>query len=416
MTLIKTSVLSFIATAIKMLSMLAINKAVAVFIGPTGLALIGQFQNFTQLGMTVAQGGINAGVTKYTAEYGRESDQLRVLFSTAFKISFLCSIAFGFTSILFSKLFSDYFLDTVEYSYVFVIFGISLPLFVLNQLLLSIVNGLKEVKVFIGANISQSVYGLIFTSILVIFFGLDGALIAMVTNQSVILLVVLWMLRKHAVIRWQLFKSEYSREEGGKLFRYSAMALTTAAMVPVSHLLVRNYIGDTLGWEQAGYWQAIWYISTIYLMVVTTALSIYYLPRLSEISDIAEIRSELFSGYKIILPVVSLMAVAIYFCKDLIVWLLFTEEFEPIKELFVWQLIGDVIKLAAWLLSYLMLAKAMVRYLVVTEILFSILFVVLSILFVQRYGLIGVTYAFALNYTIYFLVMARRIKSFFAVS
>lgn len=110
------------------------------------------------------------------------------------------------------------------------------------------------------------------------------------------------------------------------------------------------------------------------------------------------------------------MAVAIYFCKDLIVWLLFTEEFEPIKELFVWQLIGDVIKLAAWLLSYLMLAKAMVRYLVVTEILFSILFVVLSILFVQRYGLIGVTYAFALNYTIYFLVMARRIKSFFAVS
>ena len=76
MTLIKTSVLSFIATAIKMLSMLAINKAVAVFIGPTGLALIGQFQNFTQLGMTVAQGGINAGVTKYTAEYGRESDQL----------------------------------------------------------------------------------------------------------------------------------------------------------------------------------------------------------------------------------------------------------------------------------------------------------------------------------------------------
>ena len=416
MTLIKTSVLSFIATAIKMLSMLAINKAVAVFIGPTGLALIGQFQNFTQLGMTVAQGGINAGVTKYTAEYGRESDQLGILFSTAFKVSFFCSIAFGLISILFSKLFSEYFLDTTEYSYVFVIFGISLPLFVLNQLLLSIVNGLKEVNVFIGANISQSIYGLIFTSILVIFFGLDGALIAMVTNQSVILLVVLWMLRKHVVIRWQLFKSAYSREEGRKLFRYSAMALTTAAMVPASHLLVRNYIGDTLGWEQAGYWQAIWYISTIYLMVVTTALSIYYLPRLSELSDNAEIRSELFSGYKIILPVVSLMAVAIYFCKDLIVWLLFTEEFEPIKELFVWQLIGDVIKLAAWLLSYLMLAKAMVRYLVVTEILFSILFVVLSILFVQRYGLIGVTYAFALNYTIYFLVMARRIKAFFAVS
>jgi O-antigen/teichoic acid export membrane protein len=406
MNLVKTSILSFIATSIKMLSMLAINKSVAIFIGPSGLALIGQFQSFSQLSMTVAQGGINAGVTKYTAEYGRDSLQLPALFSTAARISLACSFVVGALSLVFSDLASNYFLSTTEYAYVFVIFGVSLPLFVLNQLLLSIVNGLKEVRTYINANVIQSLYGLIFTTLLVVFFGLHGALIAMVTNQSVVLLVVLWMLRKHIVIHWQAFTKPFVSAEGKKLFGYSVMALTSAASAPVSHLIVRNYLGETLGWDQAGYWQAIWYISTMYLMVVTMALSTYYLPRLSEITDNEGLREELINGYKFIVPVVAVMAGSIYYLKDFIVWFLFTEEFAPMRELFAWQLIGDVFKIAAWLLSYLVLAKAMIRTFVVTEIVFSGLFVGLSIFFVDMYGLVGVTYAFLINYVIYFLVMA----------
>jgi|GEM_PF-5157095 len=60
-----------------------------------------------------------------------------------------------------------------------------------------------------------------------------------------------------------------------------------------------------------------------------------------------------------------------------------------------------------------MLAKAMTRLYMVTEILFSALFVELSIVFVDAYGLVGVTYAFALNYSIYlvavFLLLKRHI-------
>ena len=45
MSLVKTSFLSLIATSVKVLSLLVINKVVAVTIGPSGIALIGQFQN-----------------------------------------------------------------------------------------------------------------------------------------------------------------------------------------------------------------------------------------------------------------------------------------------------------------------------------------------------------------------------------
>ena len=112
MTLIKTSILSFIATAVKFLAGLVINKAVAVYIGPSGLALVGQFQNFTQLVMTAAQGAINSGVPKYTAEYGKDSEKTPALFSTARKVSFLSSLVVGALIVVFSRYASLQFLKS----------------------------------------------------------------------------------------------------------------------------------------------------------------------------------------------------------------------------------------------------------------------------------------------------------------
>lgn len=412
MTLVKTSILSFIATAIKMLAGLVINKAVAVYIGPAGLALVGQFQNFSQLVMTAAQGAITSGVTKYAAEYGKDSERIPILFSTASKISLVSSVIVGAGIVLFSSYASEYFLKSEDYTYVFVIFGFTIVLFVINNLLLSILNGLKEIKTWVMINIIQSIYSLIFTTLLIVYLGLDGALLALVTNQSVIFLIVLWMLRKHQVIKLENFKSTFDTAEGKKLGAFALMAITSAATVPVSHLIIRNYIGEALSWDDAGYWQAIWYISTMYLMVVTTTLSIYYLPKLSEITDKAELRKELLHGYKIIMPIVIVMSVTIFLLKDFIIWLLFTEDFAPMRELFLWQLVGDVLKLAAWLIAYLMLAKAMTKTFITTEIAFSLSFVLLSIWFVDQYGLVGMSYSFAVNYGLYFIVMIFATKKY----
>ncbi|TOH87114.1 O-antigen flippase, partial [Vibrio parahaemolyticus] len=79
---------------------------------------------------------------------------------------------------------SKYVFDTEEYSYVFSLFAITITLFSLNQLVLSILNGLKEIRTYISINITQSIVGLILTLVLVYLYGLDGALIALVTNQS----------------------------------------------------------------------------------------------------------------------------------------------------------------------------------------------------------------------------------------
>ncbi|WP_340609348.1 O-antigen translocase [Xenorhabdus bharatensis] len=405
MTLIKTSILSLIATFFKMLSGLVINKAISVYIGPAGLAIIGQFQSFSQVVLIAAQGAINSGVVKYTAEYGEKSHKLPILFSTAGKISLASSIIVGITLISFSTIFSEKILANPQFKFIFIIFGLTIILFVLNGLLLSILNGLKEIRDYIKINITQSIYALIFTSILVISFGLNGALIALTTNQSVILIITLFLLRKHPLIKWKYFIGGFNKTIAKKLMAYSAMAITSAIMVPLSHLIIRNYLGSTVGWNQAGYWQGIFYISSTYLIVITTALSTYYLPRLSEIDNNSELIREIKNGYKLIIPIAIGCALLIFSLRDQIIELLFTNDFIEMRSLFLWQLIGDIFKIASWLLSYIMLAKAMTKIFIFTEIIFGILFLIASYYLVDKYGLIGMSYAYFMQYFMYFLCM-----------
>lgn len=404
MTLIKTSVLTAISTVIRVISGFVINKVIALYVGPSGLAVVGQLQNFMSIITTFSNGAITSGIVKYTAEY-QTIEQKQKIFSSSISISLFCSLIISIILFGFSEYLSELILKDVQYSSVFVVFGLTIFLFALNTVLMSILNGQKEIKKYVLVNIASSIFSLFFTSFLIMQLNLMGALYALVVNQSVIFFVTLGFVVKSSWFKLEYFKQGLDKESLSKLSRYSLMAITSALTVPVSHLIVRNYIGENLSWDDAGYWQGIWYISTMYLMVITTSLSVYYLPKLSEIQDKAELKREIFHGYKIIMPIVLVMSLVIFLLKEYVILIAFSDKFMPMMELFAWQLIGDVIKIASWLLGYITLAKAMTKTYISLEILGSLSFVLLSIYFVDNYGLVGITYAYALNYFLYMFVM-----------
>lgn len=404
MTLIKTSVLTAISTIIKVLSGFVINKVIAMYVGPSGLAVIGQLQNFMSIVTTFSNGAIAQGIVKYTAEY-QTIEQKQKIFSTSIVVSFVCSLVVSLFLFGFSGYLSELILKDSQYSSVFVVFAFTVFLFALNTILMSILNGQKEIKKYVLVNIASSIFSLFFTSFLIMQLNLIGALYALVVNQSVIFFVTFGFVIKSSWFKLEYFKHGVDKESLKKLGKFSLMAITSALTVPVSHLIVRNYIGENLSWDDAGYWQGIWYISTMYLMVITTSLSVYYLPKLSEIQDKTELKKEIFHGYKIIMPIVIAMSLAIFLLKEYVILIAFSEKFMPMMDLFLWQLIGDVIKIASWLLGYITLAKAMTKTYISLEIFGSLSFVFLSIYFVDNYGLIGITYAYALNYFLYMFIL-----------
>lgn len=409
MTLIKTSVLTAISTIITVISAFIINKVLAIYVGPSGLALVGQLKDFVTMITIFSNGAITQGIVKYTAEYETIEEKQKV-FSTSIIISLVYSTIISVLLFILSDYLSVKILKDTQYSSVFIVFGSTVFLFALNAVLMSILNGQKEIKKYVLANIMNSLVALFVTSILIFQLNIIGALYALVINQSVVFFITLLFVIKNSWFKIAYFKQGIDKETLLKLAKFSLMAITSAICVPLSHIIIRNYIGENLGWDSAGYWQGIWYISSIYLMLITTSLSVYYLPKLSSIKDKIELKKEILNGYKVIIPIVVIFAFVIFLIKEYVIIIAFDEKFMPMLELFKWQLIGDVIKIAAWLLSYLMLAKAMTKSFVFTEIIFSTTFVILSIIMVNYFGLIGMTYSFVVNYILYLLTIYLIVK------
>ena len=394
-----------------MAAALIISKVLAIYAGPAGLAVVGQFQNVVQLFMTLSKAGVDTGVTKYTAEYSGFSSQLHTLYSTTFRVVVLFSALAAGILVFGSHWFSIYFFKTPDYQSVFVLFALTIFLCALNGICLAIINGLGHIRIFVAANIIQSVAALLLSVGLILWFGLKGALYALVLNQSLVFFVLVYILHKHPIIRIEYFKKAFDGVVAVKLFKYSIMALVTAVVAPLTTMFIRQDITDQLGFDQAGYWQGMWYISTIFTTVVTTSLTVYYLPKIASLSKASDIRMELINGYRIIMPIIIVASMVMYLMRHLVINVLFTPEFAPVQELFKWQLVGDVIKISAWLMSYLMLAKAMTVEFISTEIIFSVFFVCLCIYLTSQFGLIGLSYAYAINYALYFCAVTMVTRS-----
>ncbi len=389
-----------------MLTLLGLNKILAIYVGPAGYAAIGNFQNAVQMISTFGSGAINSGVVKYTAEYYDDEEKQRLVWRTAGTISILGSIVTGLVVSIFSKQISQWFLKDESYSTVFIWFSITLVLFIFNTLLLAILNGKKEIHRYIVANIVGSIFSLVVTSLLAIKFGLHGALTSLAIHPSLSFIVTLFICYKADWFKFSYLFGRIDKNTAINLSKYTAMALTSAASIPISHILVRNHLGETFGWDSAGYWEAMWRLSVAYLMLVTTTLSLYYLPRLSEIRETKELKAEIIQGYKIILPVAAACGLAIYLLRDFIISVLFTEEFTPMRELFAWQMIGDTFKIGGWLLSYVLAGRAMAKLFIITEITFSVSFITLTYILTNQIGLEGVTLAHTINYLLYWIVMS----------
>jgi len=405
MNFIKTSFYSSLSTCIKLASGLVINKVIAVYIGPAGIALIGQFQNIVEVIVTLGNGAINSGVTKYVAEYNESDEKQRNdVVSASLILTAVFSLVVGVAIFFGSTFFSNWILKSTEYHAIFKFLGVTLLFICVNNLLLSIINGMKKIKLFIAINIISSLLSLMITTILTIRYGLVGAMFSMVIVQSIILLVTIVIAIKKIKLSFT-FNKKVDKNHYRKLFNFSLMTIVSIISVSVTMIMIRNHLINKLSMEEAGYWQSMWKISSMYLMVVTTAFSTYYLPRLSELKTSVEIRKEILSGYKFILPFTLVASISIYFMRDFIILLLFSPEFIEMRNLFLFQMIGDFLKMASWTLSFLMIAKAMTKMFIITEILFSFSFYGMTVLFIQLNGLAGVTQAYALNYFAYLTLM-----------
>ena len=402
----KAASLNTASVATRVLAGILTSKAIAVFIGAEGLALIGNLRNFLSSVQSVAILGLYNGVVKFISEFKRQTLELSKTISTVFYLGFITTMIVSFGCYFNAEYINDLIFPRYsDYSYVIKILAVALPFYSLNMFVFSIMNGFSKYRILLVINIIGQVLGLSVTLLLIYQNRIDGALVSVVISESIIFLITLvGIINQRSLVplvRVESISFEYIK----KLSPYSFMALFSAVVLPIVALIIRSYIIDNIGYKEAGFWEAMTRISKYYLMFVSSLMALYILPRFSEIEDVKEFKNEVFSFYKRVMPVFAIGLVIIYFLKPIIVHVVFSSEFEPVEDLFLWQLLGDFVKVLSIVIAYQFLAKRMFWHYIITEafLVFTLYFT--SIYFIDIYGVKGATIAHFVTYLMYYGVI-----------
>ena len=407
MNFIKTSIYSAASTTISLLVKLITNKVIALYLGTNGMFLMGQLKDFLKIGNTLGTMGIETGTVKYTSELNNKEKDFKDLVGTSFKIHLYSSliiiglilIFYNYLTLSISKEMSEINNYSFKYLLCFSIISFSIQTFIM-----SVLNGLKKIKIFILINIIATIISGGVLIFLVINYFTVGAYYALILSPIITLITALIICLFLKPFKLNFLNSVLKIKYFKNLSNFSLMAIIAPICLVGATFTVRYYIYDEFDSNHAGSWEAMWRISAIYLLFLTTTFKFYLVPTFTNLEN-NSLKKEVFKIWKTILPIIVIITLGVYIAKDLIIDILFTSEFNLINSLILFHLLGDIIKINCWVLGNILVAKAKTNHFILFQLEWSIVFVVLSIILANIYGFVGLSIAYFSTYIIHFLLL-----------
>jgi O-antigen/teichoic acid export membrane protein len=413
MNLLKAGLIFSSSTLSKLLAGLLTMKIIAITIGVDGLGRLGQFISLMYMVTTLAGGGVTGGIIKYVSEFKNDEKNLPRYLGAASLVTIIISTIVGFSLFVWAYQISLLLFKTDAYFSVIRVLAFVQALIALVNFLLGLVSGYQRVTIFAISSVISVMLGAAGIGAACFYFGMEGAMYGLMWMSACPLLFLLPWYKLGLKFKWRQIYPKWDREKVGQFAHYVLMLLTSVLTMQLSQIVVRHIIESHSSWVQVGYWQAVTKVSDAYLQFITIVLANYFLPRLAELKHKSEIKKEMLQAYRYAIPVLILMGIAVFILRDWIIVLLFSREFLPMKEFFTFQLIGDVFKIAAYIGTYLAVAKARTKIYIVAEIYQASMLILLCIIFVDQFDAVGVTYAYCLNYLIYFVLVGCVLRRFF---
>jgi len=394
--------LNSLSVLVRMVTGLISAKVVALWIGPIGMAWVGNLRNFITAVENIATLGMTNGIVKYITEYRNDPNTQAAFIHTVLTVltavALLTSLGIGSLAVLWNPmLLEGYTTDTALWWWI----AVALPWYLVSIVLVAILNGMEAFRQVVQIQTWGAILGLGATVGLVYAYATWGALLAVVVAPAVSFGLSFWALRNTMYqyrprVQWSFI---------GNLSHYSLMALASAVVGPWVMILIRKKLIAFHGLEQAGYWEALNRLSGFYFVFVTTLIGLYFLPKLVQSESRAADREVFRAYYGKIIPLFGVGLFLVYLLRNSLITFLYTEEFQPITSVLVWQLLGDFCKALAILLGYRFFAKRQTFQFLITELGSLALLYFLCSLWIPIYGLLGLLYAYALNYAVYFILL-----------
>ncbi len=387
-------------------------KVTAVYLGPAGMALVGQFNNFLSMCTLMTVGGVQTGLAKMTAQAAPDDDARHtVIWSTAARLALILGGGSAVLIALASYWLSEHLLLNRAYWPIFLFGALVLFAGTANGVASGILNGMRRMHALALGVMISSILSLLLSVPLVYFFNVWGGMISAGLLVFLTAAISICFFYKEIGHGFRYFRAGYDSGVGRELLRFYPMVLANALSSQCTLIAVRYLISHQLGADAAGIWQASIKVSDMYTAVIVSALSLYLMPHLSSIKDDIAFRREVFAVSLKVATATALIAGVIFLTRDLVILIVFTRQFDAMRGLFQYQLIGDILMVACWPMRMGLTVRLKVRQYLAIETLNAVVFIFGTYLLLENIGIAGAPLAYAIGY---FLSLGCLIALYFA--
>jgi PST family polysaccharide transporter len=144
-------------------------------------------------------------------------------------------------------------------------------------------NGLFKIRELSRLHILASVFTLIISALIYYFYpDWRLAIISLPLGYA----IVFFIIRKKRNRLYQYYNSvEIDKNAKESIQQYAIFGVISAICLPASQLIIRTYIANDISVHDSGIWQGVIRFSEVYLILISSALSVYLIPKVSNMKD-----------------------------------------------------------------------------------------------------------------------------------
>jgi len=314
----------FISQVITIAAGFLISVILGKFFGAATFGLFTMTLTIYTVASLVGEIGVPTAIVKYVAEFKEDKDKLNIFVSCGVINSAVFGAIVGSILFVFSGVLASIF-NMSELTELIRIIAFALPFLVVNDTLLGLLNGLREMKAYSFRNIIRAIL-LIGFVILFIYFGLGikGAVLALLFSEIGTLFLLIFISRNYFnfIIQDYVKTTKEIVKFGSQLFLANAIYMVN---IYTDTLLVGYFLTD----KDVGIYAIAIAFSKSFL-VIPGAISTVVYPVISEYNNKGQYKAIevlINKSIKYSLVILSTLGILIIFFSEDIILLLFKPEF-----------------------------------------------------------------------------------------
>jgi PST family polysaccharide transporter len=379
-------------------------KVTAVALGPGGLVLVAQLTSFIGLCQSMLGQGLVAGAVRLGAEqgagHGAEHAANRAargrVYATVLRMGVVMVGVWALVVAAVSPWLAEALLHDRRLAPVVAVAGLAVAAAIFNDLVFGALGVAKEVGLIGRASIASALLGLLIFASCAWWWGLDGALWAclMVYVAGLALSIVLVRWRSRG-LRWSDLQGRFDPAIARQVLGFFPMLVVNGVLPALTLILVRDLLASELGLDAAGLWQASWRLSEACQALVVASVSLHFMPGMGERAHDPEARRRhVLRTLGGACAVSALLAAALWLGREPAVRLVFSAGFDGVIDLLPLQVLGDVLKTAAWILSMALVGTLRTAWFITAMSTYALTFIALSWQLVPMLGTAGAQWAY----------------------